>query len=36
MPRPASTIDPNPRQPEYGMNSGLQEVLQLWTKESLY
>jgi hypothetical protein len=35
MPRPASTIDPNPRQPEYGANSGLQEVLQLWTKESL-
>jgi hypothetical protein len=34
-PRPASTIDPNPRQPEYGTNSGLQEVLQLWTKESL-
>jgi hypothetical protein len=34
MPRPASTIDPNPRQPEYGTNSGLQEVLQLWTKES--
>jgi hypothetical protein len=35
MPRPASTIDSNPRQPKYGTNSSLQEVLQLWTKESL-
>jgi hypothetical protein len=35
MPRPTSTIDPNPRQLEYGMNSSLQEVLQLWTEGSL-
>jgi hypothetical protein len=35
MPQPASTIDPNPRQPEYDMNSDLQEMVQLWTKESL-
>jgi hypothetical protein len=26
---------PQPRQPEYGTNSSQQEVLQLWTKESI-